>query len=115
MARQFGAHDVVAMDDHHAVIDRVKALTGGKFCERVVECTGMQWPLDLSGELAAERGLRAMLEGGCQLALGAHAVLEGGVIELTAWYEGQKITVSETSSENVAMLAFGALGRPTPV
>ena len=65
--------------------------------------------------VAAERGLMAMLEGGCQLALGAHAVLEGGVIELTVWYEGQKITVSETSSENVAMLAFGALGRPTPV
>ncbi len=41
--------------------------------------------------------------------------MEGGVIELTAWYEGQKITVRETSSENVAMLAFGALGRPTPV
>lgn len=65
--------------------------------------------------VAAERGLMAMLEGGCQLALGAHAVLGGGVIELTAWYEGQKITVRETSSENVAMLAFGALGRPTPV
>ena len=48
-------------------------------------------------------------------ALGAHAVLEGGAVELTAWYEGQKITVRETSSENVAMLAFGALGRSAPV
>ena len=65
--------------------------------------------------VAAERGLMAMLEGGCQLALGAHAVLKDGVIELTAWYEGQKITVREASSENVAMLAFGALGRPAPV
>ena len=65
--------------------------------------------------VAAERGLMAMLEGGCQLALGAHAVLKDGGIELTAWYEGQKITVSEMTSENVAMLAFGALGRPTPV
>lgn len=65
--------------------------------------------------VAAERGLMGMLSGGCQLALGAHAALKGGLIELTAWYEGQKITVSETSSENAAMLAFGALGRPTPV
>lgn len=65
--------------------------------------------------VAAERGLMAMLEGGCQLALGAHAVLKDGPIELTAWYEGQRVTVSETSSENVAMLAFAALGRPTPV
>ncbi|MDN8969198.1 hydroxymethylbilane synthase, partial [Staphylococcus aureus] len=57
--------------------------------------------------VAAERGLMAMLSGGCQLALGAHAVLKDGVIELTAWYEGQNITVSEASSENAAMLAFG--------
>jgi len=60
VARQFGAHELVPMDDHQRVIDRVKALTGGKFCERVVECTGMQWPLDLSGELTAERGRLAI-------------------------------------------------------
>jgi threonine dehydrogenase-like Zn-dependent dehydrogenase len=34
----------------------VKALTDGKWCERVIECTGLQWPLDLAGELTAERG-----------------------------------------------------------
>ncbi|GJG87478.1 oxidoreductase [Gemmatimonadetes bacterium T265] len=56
VARQFGAHDTVPMDDHARVIERVKALTGGKFCERVFECVGLQWPLDLAGELTAERG-----------------------------------------------------------
>mgnify|MGYP002777951851 CR=1 FL=1 len=56
VARQYGAHELVAMDDHHGVIDRVRALTGGRFCERVIECTGAQWPLDLAGELTAERG-----------------------------------------------------------
>jgi threonine dehydrogenase-like Zn-dependent dehydrogenase len=60
VARQFGAHDLVPMDDHQRVIDRVKSLTGGRFCQRVVECTGMQWPLDLSGELTAERGRLAI-------------------------------------------------------
>jgi threonine dehydrogenase-like Zn-dependent dehydrogenase len=60
VARQFGAHALVPMDDHHRVIDAVKGLTGGKFCERVVECTGMQWPLDLSAELTAERGRLAI-------------------------------------------------------
>jgi len=65
--------------------------------------------------VAAERGLMAMLEGGCQLALGAHAVLSGGLVQLTAWYEGARITVSDASSEGAAMLAFEALGRPTPV
>jgi threonine dehydrogenase-like Zn-dependent dehydrogenase len=34
----------------------VKALTGGRLCERVIEAVGYQWPLDLAGELAAERG-----------------------------------------------------------
>lgn len=56
LARQFGAHEVVAMDDHTRIIDRVKSLTSGRFCARVIECVGMQWPLDLAGELTAERG-----------------------------------------------------------
>ncbi len=56
VARQFGAHDVVPMDDHGRIVGRVKQLTGGKFCERAFECVGLQWPLDLAGELTAERG-----------------------------------------------------------
>ena len=44
------------MDDHWRIIDRLRALTDGRFCERVIEATGKQWPLDLAGELAAERG-----------------------------------------------------------
>lgn len=36
-----------------------------------------------------ERGLMARLAGGCQLALGARAWLEGDVIKLMAWYEGK--------------------------
>jgi threonine dehydrogenase-like Zn-dependent dehydrogenase len=34
----------------------VRELTGGHFCDRVVEATGKQWPLDLSAELTRERG-----------------------------------------------------------
>ena len=64
--------------------------------------------------VAAERGLMAMLEGGCQLALGAHAVLRDGQVQLTAWYEGKRVTVVNPSSEGAAMLAYGALGRPEP-
>jgi threonine dehydrogenase-like Zn-dependent dehydrogenase len=44
------------MDDHWKILERVKSLTDGRWCERVIECTGLQWPLDLSGELTAERG-----------------------------------------------------------
>jgi threonine dehydrogenase-like Zn-dependent dehydrogenase len=44
------------MDDHQRIIQRVKALTGGAGCERVIEAVGLQWPLDLAGELTRERG-----------------------------------------------------------
>lgn len=56
VARQFGAAEVVPMDDHWTIIERVRELTGGRFCERVIEAVGKQWPLDLAAELCAERG-----------------------------------------------------------
>lgn len=56
LARRFGAAETVAMDDHHAIIEQVKGLTDGKYCERVIEAVGKQWPLDLAAELTATRG-----------------------------------------------------------
>ena len=56
VARNFGADETIAMDDHQRIIDDVKRLTAGRFCERVIEAVGLQWPLDLAGELTAERG-----------------------------------------------------------
>ena len=56
VARQFGAAEVIPMDDHNGIIERVKDLTDGRFCERVIEAVGKQWPLDLAAELTAERG-----------------------------------------------------------
>jgi threonine dehydrogenase-like Zn-dependent dehydrogenase len=56
IARQFGAAETVSMDDHQRIIDTVKALTGGTFCDRVIEAVGKQWPLDLAAELVRERG-----------------------------------------------------------
>lgn len=64
--------------------------------------------------VAAERGLMAMLQGGCQLALAAYATWHEGNIQLTAWYEGQQVSVQHSSSEGAAYLAFEALGRPAP-
>lgn len=55
-ARRMGAAETIVMDDHYRIIDAVKALTGGAGCDRVIEATGFQWPLDLSGELTKERG-----------------------------------------------------------
>jgi threonine dehydrogenase-like Zn-dependent dehydrogenase len=56
LARAMGAAETLPMDDHWRIIEAVKALTGGGFCERVIEATGKPWPLDLAAELTAERG-----------------------------------------------------------
>ncbi len=56
LARHYGAAETIVMDDHWAIIERVKALTGEGLCERVIECVGKQWPLDLAGELVAFGG-----------------------------------------------------------
>jgi hydroxymethylbilane synthase len=62
--------------------------------------------------IAAERGLMAMLQGGCQLALGAYARFEHGMVRLSAWFEGKIVTVEHRTSEGAAVLAYEALGRP---
>ncbi|MFL5537917.1 MAG: zinc-binding dehydrogenase [Longimicrobiaceae bacterium] len=56
VARDMGADETIPMDDHWRIIERVKELTGGVFCDRVIEAVGKQWPLDLSAELTRERG-----------------------------------------------------------
>ncbi|WP_299361554.1 zinc-binding dehydrogenase [uncultured Paracoccus sp.] len=56
LARSLGAAEVIVMDDHARIIETVSALTGGRMAERVIECVGRQWPLDLAGELVAEGG-----------------------------------------------------------
>lgn len=56
LATQMGAAETVLMDDHWRIIEQVKGLTSGSFCDVVIEATGKQWPLDLAAELTKERG-----------------------------------------------------------
>ncbi|HLE00464.1 MAG TPA: zinc-binding dehydrogenase [Bdellovibrionota bacterium] len=56
IAKAMGADELIPMDDHAKIISRVKALTSGVLCDRVLEAAGKQWPLDLSAELTRERG-----------------------------------------------------------
>jgi threonine dehydrogenase-like Zn-dependent dehydrogenase len=56
LARSNGAEECIAMVDHKAIIDRVRQLTEERFCDRVIEAVGKQWPLDLAGEMTGERG-----------------------------------------------------------
>lgn len=56
VGKAMGAAETIPMDDHWQVIETVKELTDGRFCDRVIEAVGKQWPLDLAGELTRERG-----------------------------------------------------------
>ncbi|HEX8234423.1 MAG TPA: zinc-binding dehydrogenase [Abditibacteriaceae bacterium] len=56
VARSMGAAETIPMDDHWQIIERVKELTNGVFCDIVIEAVGKQWPLDLAAELTRERG-----------------------------------------------------------
>ena len=56
LAKSFGAAKTILMDNHWAIIERVKHMTQGELCTRVIEAVGKQWPLDLAGELVGEGG-----------------------------------------------------------
>lgn len=56
LARHYGADETIVMDDHYAIIEQVRALTGDRLCDRVIECVGKQWPLDLAGEVVGFGG-----------------------------------------------------------
>jgi threonine dehydrogenase-like Zn-dependent dehydrogenase len=56
LARLIGPIHAIPMHDHHQILERVRELTNGTFCDRVIECVGKQWPLDLAGELTREGG-----------------------------------------------------------
>lgn len=56
IARRMGAAETLVMDDHWRLIEEVKRLTDGVFCDVVIEAVGKSWPLDLAAELTRERG-----------------------------------------------------------
>lgn len=56
MATKCGADETIVLDDHWKIIEEVKNLTNGEFCDRVIEATGKEWPLNLAGELTKIRG-----------------------------------------------------------
>jgi threonine dehydrogenase-like Zn-dependent dehydrogenase len=55
VARQMGAAHTFSIDDPD-LVQHIAKLTAGKFCDRVIEATGKQKPLDLAAEITRERG-----------------------------------------------------------
>jgi threonine dehydrogenase-like Zn-dependent dehydrogenase len=56
IAKQMGAAECIALAEPAKIVACVKELTKGRGCARVIEATGLQAPLDLAGEITAERG-----------------------------------------------------------
>ncbi|WP_017733858.1 MDR/zinc-dependent alcohol dehydrogenase-like family protein [Nafulsella turpanensis] len=56
VAKSCGADHTVPLHDHWEIIKEVKKITSEELCDRVIECTGKEWPLNLSGELLKNRG-----------------------------------------------------------
>lgn len=56
LAREMGAIETISCGNTLSAIGRVRDLTGDRLCERVIEATGSQGPLDLAGELVGEGG-----------------------------------------------------------
>lgn len=56
LARRMGAARTIEMIDHYQIIEEVRTLTDGAFCEVAIEAVGLQWPLDLASELVGTHG-----------------------------------------------------------
>ncbi len=56
MARRMGAHYCIKLDDHYRIIKKIKDLTADKLCDKTLECTGKEWPLNLGIEITRTRG-----------------------------------------------------------
>jgi 2-desacetyl-2-hydroxyethyl bacteriochlorophyllide A dehydrogenase len=56
IAKECGADETILLDDHWRIIEKVREITNDTFCDRVIEATGKEWPLNLAGELTKERG-----------------------------------------------------------
>lgn len=55
-AERAGANFMISMKEHAQVIAEVQKITQGKLCDRVVEVTGIEYPLNLSIEITGAGG-----------------------------------------------------------
>jgi threonine dehydrogenase-like Zn-dependent dehydrogenase len=56
LARKAGAKESIGLGDAKAVAAHVQALTGGRFCQVVIEAAGKQAALDFASQITAIRG-----------------------------------------------------------
>jgi threonine dehydrogenase-like Zn-dependent dehydrogenase len=56
LARRMGAAHAIPMQDHWAIVEEVRRITGGRMADVVIEAAGQEWPLNLAGDVVAEGG-----------------------------------------------------------
>ncbi|MDQ3190638.1 MAG: zinc-binding dehydrogenase [Bacteroidota bacterium] len=56
IAKKCGADEIIQLNDKQQIIEKVKEITEGKFCDRVIEASGKELTLNLSAELTKEKG-----------------------------------------------------------
>jgi threonine dehydrogenase-like Zn-dependent dehydrogenase len=56
IAKTLGAAETIPLNDRWQVVKAIIARTDGQGCERVIEATGRQEPLDIAAEITRERG-----------------------------------------------------------
>lgn len=56
MAKNMRADHCIKLDNHYRIIEKIKELTAGGLCDKTLECTGKEWPLNLGIEITRTRG-----------------------------------------------------------
>lgn len=56
VAQRMGAHETFALEERHRTREEIADRLSGQMFDRVIEATGKQVPLDLAGDIIAERG-----------------------------------------------------------
>jgi D-arabinose 1-dehydrogenase-like Zn-dependent alcohol dehydrogenase len=108
-AERRGAHHSIPLDDHGVARRRVMEITGGAGCNRVIEVTGEQRPLDLAGEIAA-MGARLMIGGHHpQIRIVDLPLWDRRQLEVTSAYDGDDRERLQGVHEGIAALLEGRL------
>jgi threonine dehydrogenase-like Zn-dependent dehydrogenase len=55
-AAKYGADEIISLTSTWEIAGKIKEITGGSFCSRVIEATGKQEAIDIATEIVAEGG-----------------------------------------------------------
>ena len=63
LAKSFGVHEAILVDDPQAAIERARECTDGAMCDRVIGAVGQNWPLEFAKSFLRGEGARLVVAG----------------------------------------------------